>query len=130
MSDRTGNKVGRPSSKALASNKKGGRKPGRPKGDKAIMDDFKSRILSSPKSRKVLTAILDAALDGDHKHQAVAWKLVMDRIAPVSSFESKDKAAGAGLSISITTLGGATVTVTGDAPDDEAEAIEGEFEEL
>jgi hypothetical protein len=44
-------------------------------------------MLASPKSRKVLETIFDAALDDDHKNQAAAWKLVMDRILPVGAFE-------------------------------------------
>ena len=60
---------------------------GRPKGDKAIIDEYKARMLNSPKSAKVLEAIFDAALNDDHKNQAAAWKIITDRIIPVSSFE-------------------------------------------
>lgn len=56
------------------------------------MRDYRERMLASPKSRKVLETIFDAALDDDHKNQAAAWKLIMDRIAPISGF---DKSAGA-----------------------------------
>jgi hypothetical protein len=45
-------------------------------------------MLNSPKSAKVLETILNAALNDDHKNQAAAWKLVIDRIAPLSSFEA------------------------------------------
>jgi hypothetical protein len=44
-------------------------------------------MLNSPKSAKVLEAIYDAALNDDHKNQAAAWKLIMDRVLPVSVFE-------------------------------------------
>jgi hypothetical protein len=44
-------------------------------------------MLNSPKSAKVLESIFDAALDNDHKNQAAAWKIITDRIIPVSSFE-------------------------------------------
>jgi hypothetical protein len=44
-------------------------------------------MLNSPKSAKVLEAIYDAALDDQHKNQAAAWKLIMDRVLPVSVFE-------------------------------------------
>lgn len=60
---------------------------GRPKGDKAIIDEYKARMLNSPKSARVLETIFDAALDNDHKNQAAAWKLVIDRIAPISAFD-------------------------------------------
>ena len=55
---------------------------GRPKGDAAIINEYKVRMLNSPKSAKVLEAIYDAALNDDHKNQAAAWKLIVDRIVP------------------------------------------------
>jgi len=78
---------------------------GRPKGDKAIMDEFKARMLNSPKSAKVLEAIFDAALNDEHKAQSAAWKLIVDRIMPVSSFEQVKQGGGApSISINITGL--------------------------
>jgi hypothetical protein len=68
---------------------------GRPKGDKAIIDEYKARMLNSPKSAKVLESILNAALNDDHKNQAAAWKLVVDRIMPVSAFEQTKQGGGA-----------------------------------
>ena len=65
-----------------------GKGPGRPKGDAAIINEYKVRMLNSPKSAKVLEAIYDAALNDDHKNQAAAWKLIVDRIVPVSAFEA------------------------------------------
>ena len=82
----TGNAIGRP--------KKAKKNPiGRPKGEAGIMREYRARMLNSPKSAKVLESIFDAALDDDHRNQAAAWKLIMDRMAPVSSFE---KEAGSG----------------------------------
>jgi hypothetical protein len=103
---------GRPSKKDLAQNSPGGRgKVGRPKGDAAIINEYKSRMLASPKSKRVLDTIFDAALDHDHKNQAAAWKLVMDRILPVAAFE-KDVVQNGGKSaiqINITGVGTAEV---------------------
>ena len=83
---------------------------GRPKGDKAIIDEYKARMLNSPKSVKVLEAIFDAALNDDHKNQAAAWKLVVDRIAPLSSFEAvKSGGQTPQISINITGLTQPTV---------------------
>ena len=74
-------RVGRPSKKDVSSVKKGNRNSvGRPKGDAATINEYKARMLASPKSRKVLDSILNAALDDDHKNQAAAWKLCMDRL--------------------------------------------------
>ena len=74
-------KRGRPKKSDLSLKKAGNRgQRGRPKGDTAIINEYKSRMLSSPKSRKVLDSIMDAALDNEHKNQAAAWKLLMDRM--------------------------------------------------
>ena len=81
-------KRGRPRKTDVTSVKKGSRNAvGRPKGDAASINEYKARMLASPKSRKVLDTIFEAAMDNDHKNQAAAWKLVMDRILPVAAFE-------------------------------------------
>ncbi|OUX31764.1 MAG: hypothetical protein CBE16_00050 [Rhodospirillaceae bacterium TMED256] len=98
-------KRGRPKKSDLSLKKAGNRgQRGRPKGDTAIINEYKSRMLSSPKSRKVLDSIMDAALDNEHKNQAAAWKLLMDRMLPISYFE-KDKTTGGRSNISITISG-------------------------
>ena len=107
---------GRPKKSDMVSRKKGttGLSRGRPKGDAAIINEYKGRMLSSPKSRKVLDSIFDAALNDDHKNQAAAWKLVMDRILPTAVFEN-DVIKGAGKSaiqINITGVGGETTVVS------------------
>ena len=113
---------GRPRKSEVAAVKPGNKGVvGRPKGDAAIINEYKARMLASPKSRKVLETIFDAALDNDHKNQAAAWKLVMDRILPVGAFEKdvvKDSGRNA-IQINITGVGTAEVTT----PDD---IIEGE----
>ena len=117
-------RVGRPKKNTVASKTKGKRNAvGRPKGDAAVINEYKARMLASPKSRKVLDAILNAALDDDHKNQAAAWKLCMDRLLPVSYFE-KDKASGgkSAINISITGVGGKTTIISGND-----EPIDGEY---
>jgi len=115
---------GQPSKKALLSNTKGHRKTmGRPKGDTGIMNEYKARMLTSPKSKKVLESIFDAALNDDHKHQSAAWKLIIDRIAPVGMFE-KDVIKGSAKSaiqINITGLGASV--------EEPSEIIEGDFQD-
>jgi hypothetical protein len=70
-------------------------------------------MLNSPKSAKVLEAIFDAALNDDHKNQAAAWKLIVDRIAPVSAFEATKAGGGTPqISINITGLNSPTVDTT------------------
>ena len=121
-------KKGRPKKKDVVSKTTGNRnKVGRPKGDASIINDYKARMLASPKSRKVLDSILSAALDDDHKNQAAAWKLCMDRLLPVSYFE-KDKATGgkSAINISITGVGGETTINSGN----EQEPIEGDYTDV
>ncbi len=118
-------KIGRPKKSKIDSVTKGKRKSvGRPKGDAATINEYKARMLASPKSRKVLDSILAAALDDDHKNQAAAWKLCMDRLLPVSYFE-KDKVNGgkSAINISITGVGGETTVISGG----EEEPIDGEY---
>jgi hypothetical protein len=82
-------------------------------------------MLASPKSRKVLDSIFDAALNDEHKNQAAAWKLVMDRILPVAAFE-KDVIKSGGknsISINITGVGATTISSASEEPED---YIEGE----
>ena len=106
-------KRGRPPKATTDLKKAGNRgKVGRPKGDAGIINEYKARMLSSPKSKKVLEAIFDAALDDDHKNQGAAWKLIMDRIAPTAAFE-KDVIKDAGRSaiqINITGVGATEVS--------------------
>lgn len=100
-------KRGRPKKTDIVSKKKGSRElRGRPAGDRAIMEDFKARMLNSPKSAKVLEAVFNAALDDNHKGQQAAWKLIIDRLAPVSSFEQvKQSGSAPSISINISGIG-------------------------
>ena len=122
-------RVGRPKKSALAKKKPGGRgTPGRPKGDAAIMNEYKARMLSSPKSRKVLDKVFQVALEDGHKHQAACMKMVMDRIAPLSSFEADGKKGrgASGINITITNTGSTSIdgTSTDDIQEGEWEPVE------
>ena len=86
---------------------------GRPKGDAAIINEYKVRMLNSPKSAKVLESIFDAALNDDHKNQAAAWKLIVDRIVPVSAFEQAKQGSGApSIVINVSGIGTPTIDAT------------------
>jgi len=106
-------KRGRPKKDLVESKKKGNRGAvGRPKGDADAIREYKARLLASPKSRKVIDSILNAALDDNHKSQSAAWKLLIDRIMPLSYFD-KDKNLGgkAAVNITITGVGGETTII-------------------
>ena len=124
----SGKRIGRPPKSEVVSRKRGTvGSVGRPKGDAAIINEYKTRMLTSPKSKKVLESIFDAALNDDHKNQAAAWKLVMDRVLPTSYFE-KDAAGGnkGGINISITGVGGEKTVISGGSTEPVAE---GEYTE-
>jgi hypothetical protein len=119
----TKKRIGRPSNKELASNTTGKRKTlGRPKGVANALKEYQAMMVTSPKSRKVLQKILDAALDDDHKFQAAAWKIVSDRIIPVGLFDSGDAKRPNGISITINTVDAKEVSF--------GEEVDAEFTEI
>lgn len=101
---------GRPKKSEVRAKTTGSRgKVGRPKGDAGIINEYKARMLASPKSELVLQTIFDAATNDDHKNQAAAWKLIMDRILPVGAFEKEVMKDGGRNAIQINITGvGAT----------------------
>jgi len=123
-------KAGRPKKGEIVAKKKGNRElRGRPAGDKAIMDEYKARMLNSPKSARVLEAIFDAALDPEHKAQSAAWKLIVDRIVPVSSFEQVKQGGGSpAISINITGLTQATTVIAEDDVSYDIQDVESKYD--
>lgn len=83
-------KRGRPRKSELIPQKRG---RGRPKGDHSAMIEMKQRFLARRDTDAVINSIYRAAMDDDHKNQAAAWKLIIDRVLPVSAFD-KDKMGG------------------------------------
>jgi hypothetical protein len=83
-------------------------------------------MLASPKSKKVLDSIFDAALNDDHKNQAAAWKLVMDRILPVAAFEKDVIKQGGKNSISINITGVGATSISSSSDESSEDYIEGE----
>lgn len=115
--------TGRPSNKEIAANSKGGRgKVGRPKGDAGIINEYKARMLASPKSRKVLEAIFDVAMDPEHKNWPAASKMVLDRILPVAAFEKDvvQNMGGTSIQVNIVGVPGVEVKEAGKTFDNDA----------
>jgi len=98
---------------------------GRPKGEKAIMEGYRQRLLNSPKSEKVIAKVFEVALDNDHKHQAACMKLIMDRVLPTSGFSEVASGGQARPSVNIT-ISGIGAPLVSNEPE---EAIEAEYEE-
>ena len=121
-------KRGRPP-KSLVDKKKNRGQIGRPKGDADVIKEYKARLLASPKSRKVLDSILNAALDDDHKNQAAAWKLLVDRLMPLSYFD-KDKVGSGRSAVNITITGvGGDITTVGGSGFEELTTIENNLDD-
>ncbi len=109
MTKPSGNKRGRPPKTAITEIKEK-RSVGRPKGDKAIMDEYRMRMLASPKSAKVLEKVYEVALSDGHPGQMAAMKLVLDRIVPASAFDTTKSVGGTPqISINITGLNSPSV---------------------
>lgn len=109
LPEKPSKRIGRPSKALLKSKRKGNQKRvGRPVGDHVRYEDFKARLLASPRSRKVFDAILDAALDPENKNQAAAWKLFMERALPVSMFEKDASGGRSQININITGVSAVT----------------------
>ena len=123
---------GRPKKSEIKAKTSGSRgKVGRPKGDAGIINEYKARMLASPKSELVLQTIFDAATNDEHKNQAAAWKLIMDRILPVGVLE-KDVIKDAGrnaIQINITGVGQTKVT-SGSTFDSSYATVDGDSGEI
>jgi len=118
-------KIGRPSNKELKEARES-RKVGRPRGDNHALQQFKDRLIRSPKSRKVFDSILDAAVTDGHPNQAAAWKLVADRLAPVSAFD-RDFVKDGRSRIEINITGVGDVSVGNSAENKEEDVVEAEY---
>lgn len=125
MTKPTNNPRGRPSKTRLAEVAK---KPvGRPRTDvQNIVNEYRDRMLASPKSVKVLEKVFEVALEDGHPHQLGAMKLVMDRIVPASAFDTAKSSSGTPqISINISGLSSPTVETVEDVTDVEVKEYDG-----
>ena len=121
-------KRGRPRKADIAAKKKGNRNAiGRPKGDAARINELKARLLATS-GDKVISKVIEIALEDGHPVQSAALKMCMDRVLPVSYFDKKNDTGGRNaVSITITGIGGDT-TIVGNTGNDDA--FEGEYEDV
>ena len=85
------------------------------------LKQYRDWMLQHKSTRYVVDKIFTAALDDEHKNQAVAWKLIMDRVAPLAGFSAEQKANNA-IQIHITGLDNASV--------DQKTVLNGDFDEV
>ena len=124
MTRASGNPRGRPKKTAIAEIKEQ-RSVGRPKGTAAIINEYRDRMLASPKSAKVLEKVYEVALSDGHPRQMAAMKLVLDRIVPMSTFDATKQAGSVPqISINISGLNSPTATVVEDVTDIEVKEYE------
>lgn len=124
MTRASGNPKGRPKKTAIAEIKEQ-RSVGRPKGTAAIINEYRDRMLASPKSAKVLEKVYEVALSDGHPGQMAAMKLVLDRIVPMSTFDATKQAGSVPqISINISGLNSPTATVVEDVTDIEVKEYE------
>jgi hypothetical protein len=121
-------KRGRPRKADIAAKKKGNRNAiGRPKGDAARINELKARLLATS-GDKVISKVIEIALEDGHPVQSAALKMCMDRVLPISYFDKKNDTGGRNaVSITITGVGGDT-TIVGNSGNDDA--FEGEYDEV
>ena len=122
MADKPVAKRGRPSKAALQSTKDLSKRQ-----QAAALKDCRARLLLNPKSPALIEKMFDIAFDDEHKQQAVALKLLADRLMPVAGFTSDGKQQ-AQVSINISGIGVPSGSVTVENGADDAE--DGEYEEL
>jgi len=120
MVDKPVTKRGRPSKAALQSTKDLSKRQ-----QAAALKDFRARLLLNPKSPALIEKMFEIAFDDEHKQQAVALKLLADRLMPVAGFTSDGKQQ-AQVSINISGIGApaGSVTVEGRAEDEDVEDAE------
>ena len=95
----TGKKVGRPSNKELGKTQEMTKRE-----QSQALKQFRERLLLHPKSPALIEKLFNTALDDEAKNQAVAMKLLADRLLPVAGFTADGKANNA-VSINITGIG-------------------------
>lgn len=63
-------------------------KRGKPAGMRARYLELKQTLLEQSDVCKAFEKVVSASLNNEHKNQAVAQKILMDRILPISTFDN------------------------------------------
>ena len=59
------------------------------------LHELRAQFLKSNRLDSFITKLFDVAMDDDHSAQAVAMKMIADRILPATSFSGEDKKSSA-----------------------------------
>jgi hypothetical protein len=87
---------------------------GRPKGMRTAIKKLEERLLDANRIDLVIDSIVRAACDDENKNQAAAWKLIMDRMAPMSHYDKNKLGDRPMININVTTAGETTVKQVGE----------------
>ena len=73
----------------------------------------KEKLLEHPDIPKVIEKVVSAALDDEHKNQAVAQKILIERILPIITFEKQFDNRGK-ITINVSVIGKNSETLEGE----------------
>lgn len=94
---------------------------GRPKGMRTAIKKLEERLLDANRIDRVIDSIVSAACDDESKNQAAAWKLIMDRMAPLSHYEKNKLGDRPMININVTTAGETSVQQVGEVYEQDEE---------
>ena len=93
---------------------------GTPVGNKQRLQQFKEMLLKDVNGSKVITKVLEIAMNDEHPGQVSAIKMCLDRMLPVSTFEeTKKDGSRTAIQITISGIGESKVIPNDDIEDAE-----------
>ena len=90
---------------------------GRPKGLRTAIKKLEERLIDANRIDLVIDSIVRAACDDENKNQAAAWKLIMDRMAPMSHYDKNKLGDRPMININVTTAGDTSIKQMGEVYD-------------
>ena len=97
---------------------------GRPKGLRTAIKKLEERLLDANRIDRVIDSIVKAACDDENKNQAAAWKLIMDRMAPMSHYDKNKLGDRPMININVTTAGDTSIKQVGEVYDSDKDLDE------
>ena len=97
---------------------------GRPKGLRTAIKKLEERLIDANRIDLVIDSIVRAACDDENKNQAAAWKLIMDRMAPMSHYDKNKLGDRPMININVTTAGDTSIKQVGEVYDSDKDLDE------